>query len=459
MKKEANKPTILPTVLIVDDEPAIVESYKLFLKDYYNILTAYNGNDAIKIVKSESVNAVLLDILMPGIDGIKTLEKIKQLNDNVEVIMVTSVKNINTALQSIKFGAFQYITKPVSIDDVLNNIGRIIEKQELTKKVRYLNAVVDKQLVINTLEGKSQVIQQISSTIGQVAGSTANILITGEPGTEKEVAAKMIHDKSINNNIPFIKADCSAIPELLLENELFGYEKNTFKNDPAQKIGLIELANNGILYIHDIEKIGLEIQAKIQQAIQNQYLKRIGGIKKIGINTRIISSTGIDLKKAVKQGKFREDLYYKLNILSIIIPPLRERKEDIPLLINYFIKQYNSEFSKQVEGMSDQAMKFMANYYWPGNIHELRNAMERLVYINNDKLIPHKKLPTEILMYKDNESITNENFKEACKSFEKEFIILTLHKNKWNQTKSAIELGIHRNTLLLKIKELGITQP
>jgi len=459
MKKEANKPTILPTVLIVDDEPAIVESYKLFLKDYYNILTAYNGNDAIKIVKSESVNAVLLDILMPGIDGIKTLEKIKQLNDNVEVIMVTSVKNINTALQSIKFGAFQYITKPVSIDDVLNNIGRIIEKQELTKKVRYLNAVVDKQLVINTLEGKSQVIQQISSTIGQVAGSTANILIAGEPGTEKEVAAKMIHDKSINNNIPFIKADCSAIPELLLENELFGYEKNTFKNDPAQKIGLIELANNGILYIHDIEKIGLEIQAKIQQAIQNQYLKRIGGIKKIGINTRIISSTGIDLKKAVKQGKFREDLYYKLNILSIIIPPLRERKEDIPLLINYFIKQYNSEFSKQVEGMSDQAMKFMANYYWPGNIHELRNAMERLVYINNDKLIPHKKLPTEILMYKDNESITNENFKEACKSFEKEFIILTLHKNKWNQTKSAIELGIHRNTLLLKIKELGITQP
>jgi two-component system response regulator AtoC len=453
----------LPTVLVVDDEQNQIEAYKVFLEDHFRLLSAKNGDEAISKVKTEPINVVLLDILMPKMDGIQVLKKIKQLNDNVEVIMVTGLKSINTAILAIKSGAYDYVMKPFDNTEIIDKIKRIIEKQNLVKEVTYLRSEINKPFTIDNMIGKSQAIQQSLNVIGELAKTSATVIIYGESGTGKELVARAIHANSDRKNNPFIVVDCASIPENLFESELFGFEKGAFTDALTKKIGRFELANHGTIFFDEVGNIKPDIQSKILRVIQEKEIQRLGSIKTINLDLRIISATNIDLKKAVKEGSFREDLYYRLNVIPVFLPPLRDRKEDIPLLVDHFIKMFNKEFGKQIKGFTEEAMKFLTSYKWPGNIRELRNVMERLIVLVKDNIISHKKLPLDILMQNQPEPDQIEQklilLKQARHQFEKEYIIGALEKNRWNQTKTAKFLGVHRNTLLLKIKELGIKEP
>lgn len=444
---------IRPTILVVDDESGIRESYNLLFEKKYTVLLASNAREAIDYLKKYHINLVLLDIVMPDCDGIDLLKKIKSLCD-VEVIMVTAIKTVRTAIQAIKYGAFDYVSKPFDIDDLLAITAKAIEKQNLAREIIYLKTELQSFLFENVV-GKSDQMKYIFNLISEVSTNQSTVLITGESGTGKEVVARAIHQNGLKRDRPFVAVDCATIPENLVESELFGHEKGAFTDATCQKIGKFELAQTGTLFLDEIGNLPQDIQCKILRVLEEREIQRIGGTKIIKINTRIIAATNINLKKAVKEGKFRHDLFYRLNVIPINLPPLRERKEDIPLLIDHFINIYNTKFNKNINGISKEALTFMINYDWPGNVRELRNVIERLVALSKTNTISHKHLPLDILLSeteKPEDYYDKISLREARDEFEKQFIMKVLERVNWNQTKASQLLGIHRNALLYKIQ-------
>jgi len=450
-----------PTILAVDDEKSVVESYKILFENKYNVIPAYSGREAIELVKKEDIDVVLLDILMQDMDGIDVLKEIKKLSSEIEVIMVTAVKTVKSAIESMKFGAYDYLTKPFDIDEILVAVERALEKRMLFKEVVRLRSEI-KPSRFESIIGETPQMQKIYEIIQDLAKNNSTVLITGESGTGKELIARAIHFNGQRKQNPFVVVDCAAIPENLLESELFGYEKGAFTDAVEKKIGKFELADTGTLFLDEIDALKPNLQSKILRAIETKEIQRIGGLKTIKIDVRIISATNIDLKKAVQEGKFREDLYYRLNVIPIEVPSLRDRKEDIPLLIDYFIELYNKEFGKKVKGISKQALDVLYNYHWPGNVRELKNVIERLVALSKEEIITQKRLPIDILFSDKKKSFFPDeeiSFKLAREEFERQFIINVLEKVNWNQSKAARLMGIHRNTLLLKMQTLGIKPP
>lgn len=450
---------IAPTILIVDDEVNILESFKMFLKDDYNIFTATSGEEALKIVEKGNINLILLDIMLPDFDGIDLLRKIKDINKNIEVIMVTAIKTVKTAIQAMKLGAYDYITKPFNVDEVVSSIEKCLEKQKLVREVTYLRAELSKPFVFDNLVGGSEEMRQLYEMVKEVAKSNTTVLVTGESGTGKELIARAIHFNSPRKNNPFIAVDCATLPDNLVESELFGHEKGAFTDANTQKSGRFELANGGTVFLDEIGNLKPDVQSKILRAIEEKEIQRVGGTGIIKVDVRIISATNIDLKKAVEEGKFREDLYYRLNVIPVFLPPLRERKEDIPVLIEHFLKTYNQQFRKKIKGFSPLAMEYLLSYHWPGNVRELRNIVERLVALEKDETIGQERLPLDILLeYKKEKKLLPEemSFKIARREFERQFILGILEKTNWNQSEAARLLGVHRNTLLYKMSLLGI---
>lgn len=443
---------IKATVLVVDDDPSMRESYKILLENRYHLLLASNGDEALDLVKRENVDMVLLDVLMPDMDGIEVLRRIKELSD-IEVVMVTAVKTVRTAIQSVKLGAYDYISKPFDVDDLMATIGKALEKRSLTREIVYLRSELHHSSFENIV-GNSVQMRQIFTVISEVAGNQSTVLITGDSGTGKELIARAIHQNGPLKDRPFVAVDCATLPENLVESELFGHEKGSFTDATAQKTGRFEMASGGTLFLDEIGNLPMDIQCKILRVIEEREFQRVGGTRTIKIDTRIISATNIDLKKAVKEGKFRQDLYYRLNVIPISLPPLRERPDDIPLLIEHFIKVYNKKFVKNVQGIAKEALDLLVHYPWPGNVRELRNVVERLVALSKEEVISHKRLPLDILL---SESERPEDYydkislREAREEFEKQFIMKILEKVNWNQSKAAQLLGIHRNALLYKI--------
>lgn len=450
-----------PYILVIDDEASIIESFKLLLDESkYRVEGVRTGEEGIEKVINEEISLILLDIRLPGIDGIKVLERVKGIDKNIEVIMITATDTARNAVEAMRLGAYDYVNKPFNVDEIRVIIEKALEKRKLIKEVDYLKAEkIEKPLAFDDIVAKSSKMQDIFKIMTNVCESDdVTILISGESGTGKELIARTIHSNGPRKDKPFIAVNCAAIPENLLESEFFGHEKGAFTDATNTKIGKFELANEGTLFLDEISCLRYDIQAKLLRVLQEREFERVGGIKLIKTNAQIISATNANLKKAVEEGKFREDLYYRLNVVPIDLPPLRERKEDIPLVVEFLIRQFNEKFNKNIKGMNKSAIAILTNYSWPGNVRELKNIIERIVVLTKEEFIQVNQLPLDILIACEQDVKIKEGLplKEAKNQFEKQYILNALKQCEFNQTKTANLLNIHRSTLIEKMDVLGI---
>jgi DNA-binding NtrC family response regulator len=445
-----------PRILVVDDEKGMRDSMHMLLKDRYDVLLAQSGKEAINLVKKHPIDLVLLDIRLPEIDGIEILKIIKGIDDSIEVIMVTAVITVGKAVEAVRHGAYDYITKPFDIEALSEQVEKIIEKRALSKENISLRKLLESDYQYEKIVGKSPAIREIFKAIEDVARSNATVLITGESGTGKELVARAIHNRSARKEKLFVALNCAAIPENLLESELFGHERGSFTGAVDRQIGKFEISNGGTIFLDEIGSLPLPMQAKLLRAIQEKEIERIGGGKPIPVDVRIIAATNSNLKAEIKERKFREDLFYRLNVIPIHLPPLRERKADIPLLAEHFLHKYNHEFGKKLKGFKKEVLSLLTDYDWPGNVRELENLIERLVVLTRNGSIGAEKLPPEIKGETCLPSSSEAKFKDAVRKFEADFIRQALDRSGGKKSQAARLMGIHRNTLLQLEKKLKI---
>ena len=457
----------MKTILVVDDELSVLESFRMILKENYRILTATDGAKALETLRNECVNVVILDIMLPGMSGLEVLHKIKKAYKGVEVIMVTAVKALKTAIEAMKLGASDYIIKPFDIEEIKLVIDKTLRSGELLHEVKYLRAELNKNYEFNNIIGQSRPMRQVFDTIIRVAKGDSPVLITGESGTGKELIARAIHLQSSRRNKPFVAVSCPNLPDNLLESELFGHEKGSFTSASDKKIGRFEMANNGTVFLDEISEMSLSNQAKLLRVLQEYEFVRVGGTKTISIDVRLIASTNIDLKTAISKGTFREDLFYRINVVPLNVPALRDRREDIPFLVRHYFQKYKEEIYSKTKKIQPTAMKLLENYHWPGNIRELKNVIERVLTLYGDSdTIIDEHLPMEI---KDGSTYTASNHNGAlmellgAKSLdeivthtERELIEKALQRANGIQTRAAQILQTTRRILRYKMDKLGL---
>jgi DNA-binding NtrC family response regulator len=442
---------VKPSILIVDDEESLLKTLKMALEGSYTVYEAKDGRSAIEFVKDNAVDVALLDIRLPEVSGIDVLGQIKRIDETISVIMITAVLTVNTAVEAMKRGAYDYITKPFNLNELQVLIKKALEQRSLLKENLCLRSEINEAEKFEEIVGRSKPMLEIFKTVDDVAESTATVLIYGESGTGKELVAKAIHKRSDRKNRLFVPLNCAAIPENLLESELFGHEKGSFTGAFERQLGKFEIASGGTIFLDEVSSLPLSMQAKLLRALQEKTIERIGGQKGIPVDVRIIAATNIDLQGAVKDKKFRDDLFYRLNVIPINLPALKERIDDLAILIDHFLLKYNKEFKKKVKGLNKEALTAMQNYGWPGNIRELENLIERLVVLNKAGYIGIEKLPPEIsgrIKGTNKNAIDPLSLKDAEHRFEAEFIRTALEKAGGSKGKAAKILGIHRNTLI-----------
>jgi len=380
------------------------------------------------------------------------------------VIMITATKTVKTAVEAMKLGAYDYVTKPFDIDELRLIINRALSTQSLEKEVKYLRKEIDKSFNFGNIIGKSKTMENIFKVVRQIADSKSTVLIMGESGTGKELVSRAVHYNSNRKNYPFVTINCAAIPETLIESELFGHERGAFTNAIEKKLGRFEIAHHGTLFLDEIGELSLNTQAKILRFLEEKEFNRVGGSKTMKVDVRLITATNRDLNQLLKKGEFREDLYYRINVVPIVIPPLRERKEDIPMLLEHFIKKFNAENNKNLKGVSKEALELMMNYDWPGNVRELENLIERVINLTFNEYIQPNELPFSLInIPKINvlkESVLNGkvSFLEAEEEFEKGIILDALKKANYVQSHAAEMLRISRRILKYKMEKLGINK-
>ena len=452
------------SILIVDDEVGARESLRMILKNEYEVFLAKNAEEAFLRIKEHAPDVILLDIILPDLDGLKVLEIVKQNDPDAIVIMITATKTVKTAVEAMKLGAYDYVTKPFEVDELRLMISRSLSTQALEKEVQYLRKEVDKNFGFGNIIGKSDVMKEIFNVIRQIADSKSTVLIMGESGTGKELVSRAIHYISQRRNTPFVTINCAAIPETLIESELFGHEKGAFTNAIERKLGRFEIAHSGTLFLDEIGELSLATQAKILRFLEEREFNRVGGSKTIKVDVRLIAATNKDLTQLIKKGLFREDLYYRINVVPIILPPLRERPEDIPLLLDHFVQKFSAENKKQVKGVSKEALDILKNYEWPGNVRELENLVERVVTLTMNSYIQPNELPFSLLnvpkMNGLKESILTGrvSLTQGEEKFEREIIEDALKRANYVQSHAAEMLGVSRRILKYKMDKFGITQ-
>ncbi len=435
-------------ILVVDDEASIRESLNDWLgEDGYEVGLAEGGAKAVEMVSEKNWDVILLDLKMPGMDGLEAMEKIKAIRPETEILMMTAFATVDTAVLAIKKGAFDYLVKPFDPDEIEMQIQKIVSHNELIMENLLLRQQLEEKSHYDEIIGKSDVMQAVFDLISRVAPTESTVLITGESGTGKELVAQAIHGNSKCCFMPFVAVNCGALPESLLESELFGYEKGAFTGAEHTKKGRFEMADQGTLFLDEIGDISLKTQIDLLRVLQERQFRRIGGQELISVDVRIIAATNRDLEKAIKEKRFREDLFYRLNVISIHLPPLRERKEDIPLLAKTFIKRYCLEMNREEKKITSSAMNLLTDYDWPGNVRELENIIERAIVIGRTQDITPEDLPFS------KAAITPCSFPKSLKLMEKEHIQRILIENKWNISKTAKELDIDRQTLYNKIEK------
>ena len=452
-------------VLVVDDDLGGREALRMILKDTYEVISAENGTAALKAFGDQKVDTVILDIVMPDIDGIEVLRRMKEEDSLIPVIMVTATQSVKTAVDAMKLGAYDYITKPYDMNEIKLVVEKAMQNQAMMNELTYLRSEVKKTYGFENIIGNSAPMRVVFEVIQKVKDTDSTVLIMGESGTGKELIARAVHFSGVRKDKPFIAVHCAAIPSTLLESELFGHERGAFTGADQRKLGKFELADTGTIFLDEIGEMDPAIQAKMLRVLQEQEINRVGGTKPIKIDVRILAATNLDLKKAVQEGKFREDLYYRINVVPILVPPLRERKEDIPALANFFFDKYKRELHSKVQGISPEAVEAFEEYHWPGNVRELENLMERLL-----TLVNHPSIRPEDLQLSSrgegreappsSSPLTpvgdNVKLEEATASFEKEIILGALEKSNWIASQAARRLGTTRRILKYRMDQLGI---
>jgi len=452
-------------ILIVDDDKDFQFTVSNVLKDEgYDVIAMSNGIGAFKTIKKYSPNLVLLDIKLPDVDGMKILEGIKKIDKDLIVIMITGYGGINEAVKTMKLGAFDYITKPFDSRELIIRIKKALQTQYLSREVESLRKTLSEKAVVEGVMGESAQIKRVLNQVKIVAPTNLTVIIQGESGTGKELIARMIHQESERKDKPFIAVDCGAIPVALAESELFGYEKGAFTGSDEKKEGRIEQADQGTLFFDEITNLPDAIQMKLLRVIEERKLQHLGGKKDIDINVRIIAATNIDFYEAVKSGKFRNDLFQRLNEFYIFLPPLRERKEDIPILAKHFLDKANKELNRKIKGFAADAMKFLHNYHWPGNVRELKNVIKKAVILIDydiSEYITLGDLSPDIIKPYNEIDITKTldkglSFEDITQNFERDLIQKALTKAGNNKTYAAKILKIQRKALYRKMRKLGL---
>ncbi len=463
-------------ILVVDDDASIRNMLVIVLKEEnYEVIAADSSESALKQLKSGGFDLVISDIKMPGISGIELLKKIKVINPDVPVIMITAFASANDAVEAMKLGAEDYITKPFNLDELKIIIDRSIYKKSIEIENVELKTRLSAKEKFENIVGQNQRMQRIFDLIDTISQTDSTVLITGESGTGKELIAKAIHNKSPRMGNDFISINCGALPENLLESELFGHIKGAFTDAYKDKIGLFEQAHKGTVFLDEVSEMSPKMQVKLLRAIQERKIRQVGGNKEIEIDVRIISATNKDLADSMKNGEFRSDLFYRLNVIAIVVPPLRERKDDIPLLLNYFLRQYNKRFNRAIEGFERDILDLFLEYSWPGNIRELENFVERAVALEKNKYIGLNSLPTELIYNISEKNAIQEDidatmlegnfdFSRYIDDISRNIIIKALELNHGNIKKTSAMLKLNYRSLryLLdkyNLKTKGTTSP
>jgi len=440
-------------ILIVDDELIVRESlFHWFEEDNYNVDTAEDGETALKKFEKGKFDLILLDMKMPGISGLDLLPKLKEFDNDIIVVLITAFASVPSAIRALKDGAYDYITKPIDPDELSHIVENALEQRSLKKENEQLKGSIDEIIKPDNLIGESPQMKKIFSLIQTVAPTDTTAMIRGDSGTGKELVAKAIHINSKRKYFPIITVNCGALAESLLESELFGHEKGAFTGAHYRRKGKFEMANGGTIFLDEIGTISPKMQVELLRVIESKKFSRVGGNEIIHSDFRVIAATNENLEDAVRDGRFREDLYYRLNVFTLFIPPLRERLEDIPVLAEHFLKKFTCQMNKKVSAISEDAMNFLIQYPWPGNVRELENAIERALVVCKGDSIIVEDLPFHI----NNNAAVFDNDDMSLASMEKRHIAIVLNNHNWNISRSAEALGIDRVTLYNKINRYGL---
>ena len=446
-------------ILIVDDDESIRDTLEAILQRDYNVLKTADGETALQLIAQHEIQITLLDVILPNMNGLEVLKRIKEQYTDIEVVMISAVKEVGTAVEAMKLGAYHYITKSFDYGEVLALVEKVVHRQQADRELLYLRSEIEQLTGREFITGRSKKMQETYNLARKVAKLPATILVLGESGTGKQLLARFINRESMLADRPYVTVDLAAVPDTLVESTLFGHEKGAFTGAYQQHIGKFELANGGTLFLDEVGSLRYELQGKLLRAIQEGEIERVGGTKTIRVNVRLIAATNLDLVDAVRKGMFREDLYYRLNVIPIKLPPLRERIGDLPELVEFFIQRYNKRFKKNIHRIDISAIDVLSSYDWPGNIRELENLIERLVAILDGDLILKQHIPLEYCLSSlERQKKEHGLLENATETFERSFILRALEKERWNRRATAEALGIPLSTLKYKLKKLKILE-
>jgi DNA-binding NtrC family response regulator len=454
-----------PLLLVVDDEPGVRQSLQMVFNKTYRMIEASSADQAIQKVTEEKPDAVLLDIMMPGADGLAVLKQIKSIHPDCQVLMLTGLNTARTAFAAKGTGAFDYVTKPFDVDELRLRVDHAMEKVQLSRELERLKEEVGRKYGIDHIIGKSKQIIDIFKAVSMVAGKKSTVLITGESGTGKELIARAIHYNSDRRSKPFVVINCAALPDTLIESELFGYERGAFTNASQKKVGRFELAHGGTLFLDEIGELNLGTQSKFLRAIEQETFSRLGGTEEIKVDVRVVAASNRDLETMAKTAEFRPDLFYRLNVVSLFLPPLRERHEDITLLLDHFLRMKAQEHTIATKALSPEVIDFFMTYPWPGNVRELENLIERITILTPHEMITLRDLPVNMrstdqtATLKEDVLTGSRPLSDAVDEFERELIVKALQRTGFNQTKAASLLGTSRRILKYRIEKLNIHDP
>jgi DNA-binding NtrC family response regulator len=457
------------TVLVVDDEEGVRASVRAILEETCDVLEAENGAEALEILRANDVDLVMLDQRMPGEPGIDVLPRVKAADPTTVVVVVTAVREVRTAVEALKRGAWDYLTKPFDVDDILLLSQRAFEKRALEREVLYLRSALAGSAPdaaagtgFEGLVGRHPEMVKIYQTITQIADTPTTVLVTGESGTGKELVARALHARSERRARAFVAVNVAAIPDALVESELFGHEKGAFTGAHARKLGKFELAQGGTVFLDEIGSLRLDLQTKLLRVLQEREIERLGGIRAIPVDVRVVAATNVNLRAAVRAREFREDLYYRLNVVPVHVPPLRERREDIPFLLEHFVRKTARECRRDVRGVSAGALEVLTRYDWPGNVRELENVIYRAVVLARNPVIQLQDVPLDVAIPETGARLAEDTgppLRDAMGQFERQYILRVLERVGWNVSRAARDLGVHRNTILAKLSAWGIQRP
>ena len=445
-------------ILIIEDEGSQRMLLREFLEERgYTVDEAETGEEGIERVKKMAFDVVLIDIRLPDISGIEVLKEIRKINLEIKAIMITAFQDVKLVVESLKNGAFNYLVKPINLEELLINIRKAQENLRLEREVKVLRTIVRPER-LKGIVAESYAMKQVVDIAIRVAGSSSSVLITGESGTGKELIARLIHEKSQRKDAPFVAVNLAAIPESLIESELFGYEKGAFTGADREKPGLIERAHGGTIFLDEIGELPLPLQVELLRVIEEKEIQRLGGLRPKKVDFRLLTATNRDLEEMVKAGTFRDDLFYRINVIHIHIPPLRERKEDIPYLLEHFLKIYSAREAKKIKGFTREAYELLLRYHYPGNVRELENIVERAVVLSQGEYITTEELPLSLrkeIFPQEQEFLSLD---ERIEAIERSIILEALKRNNWVKTRAARELGISERVLRYRIRKFGIQE-